>query len=117
MIEELEKCKICPHECKINRNQGEKGRCKAADKVKIALYSTHTFEEPCISGKKGSGTVFFSNCNMNCIYCQNYEISQLGKGKGRNFKIIRRICRCIFARFKIFKKRFRRKIFKSQKLL
>lgn len=78
---ELEKCNICPNECKINRKEGKMGRCKATNKVKIALYSTHDFEEPCISGKKGSGTVFFSNCNLNCIYCQNYEISQLGKGK------------------------------------
>ena len=76
-----EKCNICPHECKINRLNGEIGRCKAQDKVKIALYSTHNFEEPCISGSKGSGTVFFSNCNLNCVYCQNYEISQLGRGK------------------------------------
>lgn len=81
MLEELEKCGICPHKCNINRNKGKIGRCKATDKVKIALYSTHNFEEPCISGEKGSGTVFFSNCNLNCIYCQNYEISQLGKGK------------------------------------
>lgn len=77
----LTKCKICPHECNINRNEGKIGRCKSKDKVKIALYSTHDFEEPCISGKKGSGTVFFSNCNLNCIFCQNYEISQEGKGK------------------------------------
>lgn len=86
MLEELEKCNICPHECKINRNEGKIGRCKATDKVKIALYSTHDFEEPCISGEKGSGTVFFSNCNLNCIYCQNYEISQLGKGKDINIE-------------------------------
>ena len=51
------------------------------NKIKIALASVHNYEEPCISGKNGSGTVFFSNCNLNCIYCQNYEISQLGKGK------------------------------------
>lgn len=81
MREELEKCTICPHKCGINRNKGKIGRCKATDKVKVALYSVHDFEEPCISGKKGSGTVFFSNCNMNCVYCQNYEISQMGKGK------------------------------------
>lgn len=80
-LELLEQCKICPHECKINRNNGQVGRCKSTDKVKIALYSTHNFEEPCISGKKGSGTVFFSNCNLNCIFCQNYEISQEGKGE------------------------------------
>ena len=81
MLNELEKCTICPHKCNINRNHGKIGRCKATNKVKIALYSTHEFEEPCISGQNGSGTVFFSNCNLNCIYCQNYEISQLGRGK------------------------------------
>lgn len=81
MLEELERCEICPHKCNINRSEGKIGRCKATDKVKIALYSIHNFEEPCISGEKGSGTVFFSNCNLNCIYCQNYKISQLGKGK------------------------------------
>ena len=81
MIKKLEKCEICPHKCGINRNNNQIGRCKSRDTVKIALYSTHDFEEPCISGEKGSGTVFFSNCNMNCVFCQNYEISQLGKGK------------------------------------
>ena len=81
MLKELEQCTICPHKCKINRNENQIGRCKAKDTVKIALYSTHDFEQPCISGEKGSGTVFFSNCNLNCVYCQNYEISQLGKGK------------------------------------
>lgn len=80
-MKELEKCNICPHECNSNRKQGKIGRCKASDKVRIALYSTHNFEEPCISGENGSGTVFFSNCNLNCAYCQNYEISQLGKGR------------------------------------
>lgn len=76
----LEKCNICPHKCGINRTK-QVGRCMATDKIKIALYSVHDFEEPCISGEKGSGTIFFSNCNMNCMFCQNYEISQQGKGK------------------------------------
>lgn len=76
----LKNCTICPHKCGIDRTKYV-GRCKSNDKIKIALYSIHNFEEPCISGEKGSGTIFFSNCNMNCIYCQNYEISQLGKGK------------------------------------
>ena len=80
-MEELNQCKICPHDCKVNRNIGKTGRCKATEKVKIALYSIHNYEEPIVSGEKGSGTVFFSNCNLNCIYCQNYEISQLGQGK------------------------------------
>ena len=76
----LEKCTICPYKCGIDRTKIT-GRCKATDKIKIALYSVHKFEEPCISGENGSGTIFFSNCNMNCIYCQNYEISQQGKGR------------------------------------
>ena len=80
-MKELEKCEICPHNCKVNRAQWQIGRCRCNDKIKIALVSTHEYEEPCISGKNGSGTVFFSNCNLNCIYCQNYEISQLGKGR------------------------------------
>ncbi len=80
MLKELENCNTCPHKCNINRKK-KLGRCKGTDKVKIALYSLHKFEEPCISGKNGSGTVFFSNCNLNCIFCQNYKISQEGGGK------------------------------------
>ena len=80
MLERLQKCEICPHNCKVNRLDGQIGRCKCNDKVKIALASIHYFEEPCISGKNGSGTIFFSNCNLNCKFCQNYEISQEGKG-------------------------------------
>lgn len=80
MIEKLNKCEVCPHICKINRNEGKIGRCKCDNKIKIALFSIHKYEEPCISGKNGSGTIFFSNCNLNCKFCQNYEISQEGKG-------------------------------------
>jgi len=80
MIKNIEKCEICPHKCKINRINKEIGRCKSKDTVKIALASIHNYEEPCISGENGSGTIFFSNCNMNCVYCQNYEISQQGLG-------------------------------------
>lgn len=80
-MKELQNCTICPHRCKVNRLDGQIGRCKCNDKIKIALASIHNYEEPCISGGNGSGTVFFSNCNLSCIYCQNYEISQLGRGK------------------------------------
>lgn len=73
-------CKICPHKCGINRYK-QVGFCKAGQNVKIALVSIHKFEEPCISGTNGSGTIFFSNCNLKCKYCQNYEISSLGYGK------------------------------------
>ena len=81
MIEILQKCEICPHKCKIDRTKNQVGRCKSKDTVKVALASIHNFEEPCISGRNGSGTVFFSNCNLSCEFCQNYEISQQGLGK------------------------------------
>ncbi len=80
-IKEIEKCEICPHKCKVNRTKNQIGRCKSKDTVKVALVSTHNYEEPCISGENGSGTVFFSNCNLNCVFCQNYEISQEGVGR------------------------------------
>lgn len=80
-MKNLEQCEICPHKCGVNRLDGKVGRCRATDKLKVALVSLHNFEEPCISGKNGSGTVFFSNCNLNCVFCQNYEISQLGNGR------------------------------------
>ena len=80
-MQELENCEICPHRCKVNREDGQIGRCRCNDKIKIALVSVHQYEEPCISRINGSGTIFFSNCNLNCMYCQNYEISQSGKGR------------------------------------
>ena len=78
---ELNECKLCPVGCKVNRNDGKLGKCKAGAKVKIARAGLHFFEEPCISGEKGSGTVFFTGCNLNCIYCQNYKVSQEYLGK------------------------------------
>lgn len=75
----ISKCEICPRKCKVNRYE-KKGYCRCDDKVRIALVSKHYFEEPCISGRNGSGTIFFSNCNLNCIFCQNHDISQGGKG-------------------------------------
>lgn len=77
----LEKCTLCPHECNVNRLKNQVGKCKATSKVKIALANLHYYEEPCISGESGSGTVFFSGCNMSCKFCQNYKISQEGLGK------------------------------------
>ena len=76
----INKCNICPHNCGIDRENNQIGKCKGTDKAKLALSSLHLFEEPCISGENGSGTVFFSNCNMSCVYCQNYEISSQGFG-------------------------------------
>ena len=71
----LDNCNICPRKCGVNRNKNELGFCKSGNKIKIARYSLHYWEEPCISGKRGSGTIFFSGCNLKCIFCQNYDIS------------------------------------------
>lgn len=81
MREFLKKCMICPRECKVNRLNNELGFCKSNDKIKIAKYSLHMWEEPCISGKNGSGTIFFSYCNLKCVYCQNYDISTNNYGR------------------------------------
>ncbi len=77
----LENCTLCPRNCKIDRTKGEIGYCGATDKIKVARSSLHFWEEPCISGTEGSGTVFFSHCNMGCVFCQNHEISKNGLGK------------------------------------
>ena len=80
MMNMLSSCKLCPKNCGVNRLKGELGFCKAGNTVKIARASLHHWEEPCISGTKGSGTVFFSNCNLKCVFCQNHEISTHGVG-------------------------------------
>lgn len=73
-------CNICPRKCNINRDAST-GFCKANNNFKIAKYMLHFWEEPIISGNNGSGAIFFSHCNLKCLYCQNYEISNMGKGK------------------------------------
>ena len=74
-------CTLCPRECGANRKDGEIGFCGASDKIKIARSSLHFWEEPCISGEVGSGTVFFSHCTLKCVYCQNYNISTKNQGR------------------------------------
>lgn len=75
MEELFNKCTLCPRECKVNRNKKELGYCKASNKIKIGGYHLHMWEEPILSSKGGSGTIFFSYCNLRCIFCQNYDIS------------------------------------------
>ena len=77
----MKHCTICPRNCGANRYKGEKGYCNAGYFAKCALASIHHWEEPPISGHKGSGTVFFSHCNLNCVFCQNHTISEQGFGK------------------------------------
>ena len=76
----LSKCNLCPRNCGVNRHETI-GVCGAGDKIKLAYYSLHQWEEPVISGTNGSGTVFFSHCNLKCIFCQNKKISTGGYGK------------------------------------
>ena len=76
----FKECTLCPRKCKVNRHKNY-GYCGANDKLKIAHYSLHEWEEPLISGINGSGTIFFSNCNLKCIFCQNKKISSNGYGK------------------------------------
>ena len=74
-------CRLCPHRCGVDRNAGQVGRCRSGTAVRIYRYAPHFGEEPPVSGSHGSGTVFFSHCTLNCIYCQNYRWSQLNEGE------------------------------------
>ena len=69
----LNNCILCPRKCNVNRNRGEVGYCRAGNKIRIAKAYLHMWEEPCISDNIGSGTIFFSNCNLRCLFCQNYQ--------------------------------------------
>lgn len=77
----LEKCTLCPRQCKVNRLKNEKGFCQVGKNPVISSFNLHFGEEPPISGYRGSGTIFFTRCNLHCVFCQNYPISQLGHGK------------------------------------
>ena len=74
-------CTLCPRRCHVNRLQGQRGACGMTAELRIARAALHPWEEPCISGEQGSGTVFFSGCPLQCVYCQNHEIAagRLGK--------------------------------------
>ena len=74
-------CKLCPRECAVDRRNGERGVCGQTEQLKVARAALHNWEEPCISGKSGSGTVFFSGCALHCVYCQNREIANGTVGK------------------------------------
>ena len=71
----MENCMLCPRECGVNRKKGEMGVCGQTAAIKAARAALHMWEEPCISGQNGSGTVFFSGCNLGCIFCQNHNIA------------------------------------------
>lgn len=74
-------CNLCPRECQADRKGGRTGFCQMDDRIMVARAALHMWEEPCISGRSGSGTVFFSGCSLRCVYCQNYEIAAGKRGK------------------------------------
>lgn len=76
-----ENCLLCPRKCGINRSTGQTGVCGVSSEIKVARAALHYWEEPCISGKRGSGAVFFSGCSLHCVFCQNREISDGKAGK------------------------------------
>lgn len=92
-IFDLSTCTLCPKECRCDRTKGETGYCGTTDKLYIARATKHMWEEPCISGENGSGTVFFSGCNLSCVFCQNREISHNNTGFETS---VARLCEIFF---------------------
>lgn len=87
----LENCNICPHDCFVNRKENELGKCLSGFLPIVSSYTLHFGEEPVLSGKNGAGNIFFGNCNLKCIYCQNFEISQNWKVEKQNEITINRL--------------------------
>lgn len=81
IMNKYENCLLCPRKCGINRAAGQTGVCGVSSEIRVARAALHYWEEPCISGKKGSGAVFFSGCSLHCVFCQNREISDGKVGK------------------------------------
>lgn len=81
IMNKYENCLLCPRKCGINRSTGQTGVCGVSSEIKVARAALHYWEEPCISGKRGSGAVFFSGCSLHCVFCQNREISDGKEGK------------------------------------
>ena len=82
----MESCQLCPRNCRVNRLKGEIGFCKAGLLPMVSSFHAHFGEEPPISGRNGSGTIFFTHCSLRCVFCQNYPISQLGEGREVSIK-------------------------------
>src|SRR5574340_1849646 len=77
----LSQCVLCPHRCLVDRHHGERGLCRTGDQPIVSSYGPHFGEEDPLVGQRGSGTIFFTHCNLYCIFCQNYEISHGGEGE------------------------------------
>lgn len=87
----LSQCTLCPRNCRVNRLKGEKGYCKTAERPFISSAFPHFGEEKELVGLNGSGTIFFSHCNLGCVFCQNWEISQLGEGQYVDYEVLSQI--------------------------
>ena len=83
-VARLEACEICPRRCGINRLQDERGFCRCGLRARVASFAPHFGEEAPLVGQSGSGTIFFSGCNLACVFCQNYDISQQDQWAGRS---------------------------------
>ncbi|MCK4448568.1 MAG: hypothetical protein KAW56_15985, partial [Candidatus Marinimicrobia bacterium] len=79
-------CKLCPRQCGVNRLEGDEGFCQASSQLEISSYHPHFGEERPLVGSGGSGTIFFTNCGLRCVFCINWEISQGGEGKPRSIE-------------------------------
>lgn len=79
-VKALDKCKLCPHGCQVCRIENQQGICKTGRMAYVASFGPHMGEEDCLRGKKGSGTIFFSRCNLLCVFCQNCDVSHYGEG-------------------------------------
>jgi putative pyruvate formate lyase activating enzyme len=91
LVEMLKSCELCPRRCRVDRLSGEKGYCDSGRELMISSYGLHFGEEPELVGRNGSGTIFLTNCNLLCVYCQNYEISHLGNGEEASGTVVAEI--------------------------
>jgi putative pyruvate formate lyase activating enzyme len=91
LFDKLKSCSICPRNCKVDRTKGQLGYCKTGFLPFVSSYGPHFGEESVLVGFNGSGTIFFTSCNLGCIFCQNYEISQLRIGDEISFEHLARI--------------------------
>jgi putative pyruvate formate lyase activating enzyme len=87
----LENCRLCPRHCEVNRLAGDSGKCRVTSRFKVSSYGPHFGEEAPLVGRYGSGTIFFTYCNLRCVFCQNYTISQLGEGDEVDAEALARI--------------------------
>ena len=80
-LESLESCEVCPRNCRVDRLAGEARVCSTGRRARVSTYFPHFGEEDCLRGRRGSGTIFFSFCNLKCVFCQNHDTSQAGHGR------------------------------------